>query len=505
MFRKNTVAAAPKLCYNHHQTTKEGDSVMTNTIDWGQYLGPAAAPTFRQQVSLVMRLSVPAILAEISSIAMQYIDAAMVGSLGAAATAAIGLVSSTTWLFGGVCIAAAAGFSVQIAHLIGGGRRKEAQAVLRQGLITGLIAGLLLGALGAGISRALPIWLKGAPDVCPDASRYFLIYSCALPFGLLRQTSGSMLQCSGDMRTPSLLNIFMCLEDVACNALLIFPTRIVTVFGLSLTIPGAGLGVTGAALGTALSEAATALLMTFFLCFRSPVLRLEKGASWRLEGRCLRSAARLALPLALERIVLGGAHIAATRIVAPLGTVAVAADSLAVTAESFCYMPGYGIGSAATTLVGQSIGAGRRDLAKRFAYLATALGMILMAITGALMFFFAPWMFSLLTPDPDIQSLGSYVLRIEAFAEPLFAASIVVAGALRGAGDTLAPSILNLVSMWGVRISASIILAPRFGLPGVWSAMCGELCIRGILFLIRLLRGKWLSAKHAPVIVQENE
>ena len=473
---------------------------MAKEINWGDYLSPGASPGLRQQIALVLRLSVPAILAEISAIAMQYIDAAMVGSLGAAATAAIGLVASTTWLFGGISIAAATGFSVQIAQLIGGGRQREAQSVVRQGLIVSLAFGVLLGALGAGISGSLPVWLKGAADVRPDASRYFLIFSCALPFSLLRQASGGMLQCSGDMRTPSILNILMCALDVVFNGLFIFPTRTAALAGVTFTMPGAGLGVTGAALGTALSEAVTALLMVLFLCFRSPALRLEKGIPWRLENRCLHNAARLALPLALERIVLGGAHVAATRIVAPLGTVAVAADSLAVTAEGFCYMPGYGIGSAATTLVGQSIGAERRDLARRFANLAVALGVLIMACTGALMFFLAPWLFSLLTPDPEIRALGAHVLRIEAFAEPLFAASIVVAGALRGAGDTLAPSVLNLVSMWGVRLTAAMLLAPRFGLPGVWMAMCGELCIRGILFLVRLLRGKWLDGRGAAAV-----
>ena len=422
---------------------------------------------------------------------MQYIDSAMVGSLGASATAAIGLVSTTTWLFGGICISAATGFSVQIAHLIGGGRRDAAQAVLRQGLMVALALGLALGAVGAGISGSLPVWLHGAADVCPDAGRYFLIFACTLPFVLLRQTAGSMLQCSGDMRVPSMLNILMCALDVVFNSLLIFPSR--TLAG-GFTLPGAGLGVTGAALGTALAEAVTSLLMLYFLCFRSPLLRLAKGVPWRLENKCLAAAARLSLPLALERIILGGAHIAATRIVAPLGTVAVAADSLGVTAESFCYMPGYGIGSAATTLVGQSIGAERRDLARRFANLSVALGVAIMACTGALMYLLAPWLFSLLTPDPAIRELGSRVLRIEAFAEPLFAASIVVAGALRGAGDTLVPSILNLVSMWGVRITAASFLAPRMGLVGVWLAMCAELCVRGVLFLVRLLRGKWLDS-----------
>lgn len=470
---------------------------MAKEIDWSLYLHPSASPSLPEQLKLVLRLSIPAILAEISSIAMQYIDAAMVGSLGAAATAAIGLVSSTTWLFNGICISVAAGFSVQIAQLMGGGRREETQSVLRQGLMAALAFGVLIGALGAGISSGLPRWLHGAAEVCPDASRYFLIYSCALPFALLRQASGSMLQCSGDMRTPSILNIGMCVLDVAFNGLLIFPSRTVALPWFAFSLPGAGLGVTGAALGTALSEVVTALLMTGFLCFRSPTLKLVKGVPWRMEEQCLRAAVRLSLPMAAERIVLGGAHVAYTRIVAPMGTVAVAADSLAVTAESFCYMPGYGIASAATTLVGQSIGADRKDLCKRFAYLTVALGVAVMALTGALMFLLAPWMFSLLTPDPAIRELGAYVLRIEAFAEPMFAASIVVAGALRGAGDTLAPSILNLVSMWGVRITAAMLLAPRFGLPGVWAAMCGELCVRGVLFLIRLVRGKWLEPRHA--------
>ena len=311
-----------------------------------------------------------------------------------------------------------------------------------------------------------------------------------------------MLQCSGDMRTPSLLNILLCALDVVFNFFLIFPSRTAALPGMTFTIPGAGLGVAGAALGTAFSEAVTSVLMVLFLCFRSPALHLVKGVPWRLEAKCLRTAARLSLPMAAERIVLGGAHVAATRIVAPLGTVAVASDSLAVTVEGFCYMPGYGIASAATTLVGQSIGAGRKDLSRRFAYLSVALGMGIMAFTGALMFLLAPWMFSLLTPDPAIQALGSQVLRIEAFAEPLFAASSVAAGALRGAGDTLAPSIMNLVSMWGVRLTAAMLLAPRFGLPGVWAAMCGELCIRGILFLIRLVRGKWLEGRNTEIALE---
>ena len=352
---------------------------------------------------------------------------------------------------------------------------------------------MILSAVGVGISRKLPIWLGGEADVCVDASRYFLIYACALPASQIRQMAGSMLQCSGNMQIPSKLNIMMCVLDVILNSLLIFPARQMSFLHRSVWLPGAGLGVMGAALGTALSEIVTAALMLYAVCFRSGHLRLERHGNWKLDGNCLKLAVQLALPMALEHIILCGAQIAATRIVAPLGTISVAANSLAVTAESLCYMPGYGIAAAATTLVGQSMGAGSPKRAKRYAGLSVALGAFVMSCTGGLVFFGAPLMFSILTPDVEIRALGARVLRIEAFAEPLFAVSIVVAGALRGAGDTLIPSIMNLASMWGVRITASVLLAPRFGLVGVWTAMCVELCVRGILFLIRLMRGKWLE------------
>lgn len=457
------------------------------------YLHEQGNLSFSQQMGRVVRLAIPAILAEVSSIVMQYIDAAMVGSLGANASASIGLVASTTWLLSGLCMAFGTGFAVQIAHLIGAGLPERARNVLRQCLIVGAVFGAILLAVGASISRPLPVWLGGAPEIQSGATGYFMVFGLALPAVLTRHTCGGILQCSGDMRTPSLLNGIMCLWDVFFNSLLIFPTRVVTLGGWSMTVYGAGLGVTGAAIGTALAELVTALCMFYVLCVRSPVLKLSLSGSWKLEGSCLRTAAQIGLPLGLEHVVLCSAQIATTKIIAPLGTVAIAANSLGVTAESLCYMPGYGIGTASTTLVGQSLGAGRKDLARSFARLSVLLGIVFMSVGAVLMFVFAPQVFAMLTPDPAVQELGTLCLRVEAIAEPFYAASIVCAGAMRGAGDTMVPSITNLVSVWGIRITASILLAPRFGLIGVWIAMSGELCIRGVLFLIRLLREKWLN------------
>lgn len=450
---------------------------------------------FPDMVKMVFRLSIPAIMAQITSVAMQYIDAAMVGSLGAGASAAIGLVSTTTWLIGGLCISAAMGFSVQVAQLIGAQREDDARNVFRQSLLIALLFGLALSGIAAAISGRLPGWLGGDTEIQSDASKYFFIYSCALPATQLRQLAGNTLQCSGDMRTPSALNIMLCVLDVIFNFFLIFPSRQMDIAGLSVVIPGAGMGVGGAALGTALAEVCCAVLMLYAICVRSEKLAFPLGGKWRIQKRCIQTALKISLPAAFEHTVMCSAYVASTLIVAPLGTVSVAANSLAVTAESFCYMPGYGIGSAATTLVGQCIGADRPDLARRFARTAVLLGVVIMSCTAVLMFLIAPLMFSLLTPAEEVRRLGTQVLRIEVFAEPLYAASIVCAGALRGAGDTLVPSVLNLVSMWGVRLSLSVLLVPYFGLHGVWIAMCVELCVRGILFLVRLFREKWLKKR----------
>ena len=150
-------------------------------------------------------------------------------------------------------------------------------------------------------------------------------------------------------------------------------------------------------------------------------------------------------------------------------------------------MPGFGIGVAATTVVGQCIGAKRKDLAKRLGWLAVALGMLIMAASGGLMWLFAPQMIGILSPDEEIRALGTEILRIEAIAEPFYGASIVAAGVFRGAGETLMSSVLNLLSVWAVRIPLAAFLGSMYGLKGAWIAMCSELCVRGTLFLGRLL------------------
>lgn len=448
--------------------------------------------TASQQIGLTVRLSIPAILAQISSIVMQYIDASMVGRLGANASGAIGLVSSTTWLFGGLCIAVTTGFTVQIAQAVGAGEDKSARNIMKQGLIIALCISALLALVAALISTPLPRWLGGEAAIQKMASQYFLVYMLGLPALQMNSIAGGMHQSSGNMRLPGILNVMCCVMDVIFNLFFIFPTRIVQINGITFTMPGLGLGVAGAALGTITAEAVTCAIMVTALLWKNRTLHLRKGERIRFHRDTLVKAVKIGAPVGLEQMVMCSAYVMSTKIVSPLGTIAIAANSFAVTAESFCYMPGYGVQAAATTLVGQCVGAGQKQLSRRMAWITMGLGVSVMTVGGVLMYIAAPAMIGVLTPNEEIRNLGAAVLRIEAFAEPFYAASIVASGALRGAGDTLVPSCMNFASMWCVRIPLAAILAPRVGLYGVWIAMCVELCFRGILFTTRLKRERWM-------------
>lgn len=446
--------------------------------------------SFRQQLALTAKLSVPAIIAQLSTILMQYIDAAMVGSLGADASASVGLMNSSLWMAWGVMNMITMGFSVQVAHRLGAGKQNEARAVLRQGIVACAVAGILIALGGIGLSDQLPLWLGGNADIAPQASVYFLVFVSAMPILAMNYLAGGMLRCAGNMKVPGYLNVGMCICDVIFNFFLIFPTRDISLAGITLTVPGAGLGVLGAALGTVAAEIICATCMMYWVCRRQPDLCLrgdEARKSYIPTTEVLRRASKIAVPMTLEHIIFCGAQITITAIVAPLGVVAIAANALAVTAESLCYMPGFGIGEAATTLCGQCHGAKRHKLAGRFAWLTTVLGMVVMTVMGGAMWLGADIMMSIMSPVPEIVDLGAAVLRIEAWAEPMYAASIVVYGAFVGVGDTLIPAIMNFGSMWLVRIPLAAYMAPTMGLKGVWIAMCAELIFRGIIFLWRLV------------------
>lgn len=433
-----------------------------------------------EKLNLIVGLSIPSMLAQISTVLMFFIDASMVGHLGAEASASIGLIESTTWLVGSLLSAAATGFSVQVAHFIGANDFVKARQVFRHALICGLAFSVFLSLIGVGIHSHLPYWLGGGADIVSASSGYFLIYSLVLPFVYLYHTSEMMLKSAGNMHTPSVMAILVCICDVIFNYIFIYICKF---------------GVVGAAMGTALAYICISLPNLYLSACKNRMLNLRQDhVRFHWVKEYVQRACKISIPIAIQNILMSGAQIVSTMIVAPLGNIAIAAHSFAITAESLCYMPGYGIGDAATTLVGQTHGAGRIDLCRNFAYMTVGLGMLVMALMGVIMYVFAPEMIGVLSPVEAIRQLGTTCLRIEAFAEPFFAASIVTYCVCVGAGDTFKPAAINLGTMWLVRLTLAYALSKSYGLEGVWIAMATELTFRGVLFLIRLFRGSWMKS-----------
>ena len=450
----------------------------------GQLRGGAAMTT-GQQLRLTMLLAVPAILAQLSMCLMSYIDAAMVGRLGSAQAAAVGLVSSSTWILGSFCYANSSGFSVQIAHRCGARDFEGARKIFRQGLLTVVGAGIVLGILGFSISGALPRWLGGSPEIIADAADYFRIYSLFLPLFQIAVYAEATLTASGNVKVTSIISVAMCVLDVGFNYLFIFVL---------------GMGVKGAALGTGLAELCAGAAGLIYAVTSSPELHSTQVScgcatfgNIEIKADVARKALDISWPLWIQNLVVRGAYLAATVLIAPLGTVAIAANSFAIIAEGFCYLPGNGMQDAASTLVGQSLGAGRRNMARRFSFITIASGASMMTFLAVLMWLFAPQIMGLLTPDPDVICLGAKCLRIEAWAELFFGVSIVAGGCFIGAGDTLFLSAANLLSMWVIRIGLALLLIPRYGLEGYWIAMATELTVKGIIFAVRVRGQRWMQ------------
>lgn len=446
--------------------------------------------TLRQKLRLTILLSVPAIIAQMSFIIMQIIDAAMLGHLSTDEAAAVGLVSTSIWLFGGLASAFAAGFSVQVAHRIGAGDAVGSRSVIRQGLLSGIVFASILSIIGVSIAPFLPHWLGATETICRMSTEYFSIFSCAIPLIICNNIAAGSLRCSGNIKVPSMLMVMMCVLDVIFNYIFIF------IFEL---------GTAGAAYGTVVAYFMTMVCMIYYMVVCDKQLNFLQDAvlDFRPRLKILRKAMRIGSPIGLERGVMCTAQIAISSIIAPLGTVAIAANTFGINIESLCYMPGHGIAEAATTLVGQSKGAGKRKLMHSFAWICMALGMGIMSLMGLLMWIFAPEMFAVITPDVNVIDLGTDILRIEAWAEPGFAAAIIATSVFVGAGRTLIPSLMNLGSIWGVRVLLTLMLAPTMGLRGVWIAMAIELCFRGVIFILRLRTSGWSWIKDRSGMTKE--
>lgn len=452
--------------------------------------------TRREDLRTMLQLTWPALCENLLATMVQFVDTAMVGALGAMATAAVAVNATPMWLLNGIISALGVGGTALVARMVGA--RDEAGAVeaCRQVFLGALALSMLLFAVVMLLAGMVPVWMRADPALHADASAYMRIVALGFIPHFTGMAMGAVLRGAGDTRTPMVIAAGANLLNVVLNYLLIFKTHPVQLFSLSFTMWGAGLGVRGAAISTAISTGLAGILLVLLMTRARSRLHLDVKKlrfHWQVMSRIL----HVGFPAALERITINVGQLLYVGMVAALGTVQLAAHHLSITVESLSYMPGFAFGVAATTLVGQSLGAREPDVAAARGGLTIGISVLVMSLIGVVMYVFAPSLIALLTPDAAVRSLGTELIRICAVEQPFMAISMVGAAALRGAGDTKMPFIASLVGMWGVRLVLAWLLAVRLGLGvnGAWYAMVADMAVRGVLMGVRFLRGKWVYAR----------
>ena len=442
----------------------------------------------------VIKLSWPSILEQLLISMATLADTAMVGSIGAAATAAVAVNISTVWLINGFMTALSVGCSYLVAHAVGSGSVRRTHSVTYQSITCAFILGILLFLGVELVCQPLPIWLGAAPDVVPMAQSYMRV----IGFGLLPQSIAvvlsSIFRSAGDTRTPLAANLTSNLANIVGNFFLIYSPRELALGGHLIPVWGAGLGVTGAAISTAASQYLLALILLFLLSRKDSPVRIPLFMPrYRLRPAILRQLRRISIPVLLERLTLTSGQIALTAMISGLGTVPLAAHYLTSQTEGIMYLPAYGFSYTATALIGQSLGAGRKDLADRFALSICLIGSaVIVAVCIPVAIWSAP-IIRVFTSDPAVAALGAQTLFIAAATEIFFSFSVIASGICRGSGDVRFSLLVSIIGMWGLRIGL-VYIATRplqMGVAGVWIAIAVDCCIRSIFFIWRLKSGKW--------------
>lgn len=446
------------------------------------------------RLSVMWQLAWPAIIEQILSTMVSYVDAAMVGALGKTASAAVSVNAAPMWLINGVLAGVATGYAVQVSHAVGAGDDEKAKAVIRQGVLASVFCGFAAFALYRSLAHFLPMWLGAVEPVLGQARSYLKIYTFCLIFEGGSAIFSAILRCMGNTKTPLILNTASNVINIILNFFFIYETRAVTFFGNTIVIPGAGMGVTGAALGTVFAWAFAGIVTLLVALRQGSRYTIHRGESFKPDKAIIKTAVKLGLPSAAERAMVNIGQVAMTGVVAAIDDgMSLAANNIATTAEGLCYLPAYGISAASTAMVGQSVGAENREDARAYGSLSAKLGFLLCIGTSICLFLFAHPLASLFNTDREVVAEAARMLKIVSVSEPFFALSIIYTGALRGARDVRFPMIVGLVAMWGVRIPLAPLLVFGFklGLAGVWIAMAADLILRGILCTLRWRGVRW--------------
>lgn len=444
-------------------------------------------------VPVILALAWPTMLEQLMQTAVQYIDTAMVGSLGTRATAAVGATTTVNWLINSTISALGVGFLAYVSQACGAGDRERARRASGQAVLATVFVGILFTVVTLVLSPLVPVWMQVEPQIQSLAATYFFILYTPMLFRAATILFGTLLRAAGDTRTPMQIGIWVNVINVILNFLLIYPTK--TYFGI--TVPGAGLGVIGAAIASAVAFAVGGIAITVVF-FRHPVIspgRISMKPDWQVLKPCL----QVALPNALQRFGTSLGYVAFAAMINSLGDVAAAAHTIANTVESAFYIPGFGIQTAAATLAGNALGARDEKRIHELGRMIILVEVSLMILSGSLLFVFAPEMVGIFSVDPRVIVLGTAVLRMVAVSEPFYGVFIIIEGMLLGMGKTKVPFVFSIIGMWGVRIVGTFICTQLlgYGLVSAWACMIGHNMLLFALFLGYYFSGRWNPLKNS--------
>ena len=445
----------------------------------------------KQTIRVILALAWPTMLEQLMQTAVQYIDTAMVGSLGTNAMAAVGATTTVGWLIGGMVSAWGVGILSFIARACGAGDKDAAAKAVAQAVIVTVSAGVIFTIVTLGLSGMVPVWMQVAESVRPLATQYFFILYTPMLFRSATIIFGTVLRAAGDTKTPMKVGVWVNIINVVMNFLLIYPTRELTLLGVTFTMPGADLGVIGAAVASTIAVAVGGVYITVVL-WKHPMIS-PRGQKFRPDWSILKPTLRVAIPNMFQRFGTSLGYVAFAAMINALGEVATSAHTVANTVESLFYIPGYGMQTAAATLAGNAYGAKDAQRMKKLARMFIPIEVGLMIISGALLFLFAPPLVKLFSADAAVIALGTTVLRMVAVSEPFYGFSIIVEGMMQGVGRTKLPFIFNVAGMWAVRIVGTWICTNLFGmgLVSAWACMIAHNLLLFGLFLWCYVRGTW--------------
>jgi len=429
--------------------------------------------TSKEKVFAILLLAIPAMIENILQTVVGFVDTLFVAKLGLVEVTAVGIANAVIAVYIAIFMALGVGASSLISRSMGAGDIAKAKAVAKQSTIIAIIVGLLFGLITLFFSEFLLSLMGAKSRVLSEGAVYLRIVGTPSVFISLMLIFGSILRATGNTKAPMNVALWMNILHIALDYVLIF--------GLGSWM---GWGVAGAAWATVIVRVLGAIALYYYIRKSNVAFSLWDSSDSKL---LFSPIIRLATPAAIERLVMRLGQVLYFGLIVVIGTETFAAHTIAGNIETFSYMPGYGLAIAATTLVGQYIGAGRLKEAYQYGILTTGIAVVFMSIIGVIMFIFAPWLASWFTNEASAIQMVTVALRIDAFAQPALAIGLVITGALQAAGDTKSPMYSTAIGMWLIRIIGIYVFGIYFdmGIAGIWIAIALDIFIRAIFLSFR--------------------